>query len=138
MPLRSILILLIFCALSGCSLLFRDNAPLHTTVLPLDRSAIETFSRTIQSKHPRYEEESRTGNTRRGPDGSNVSTILMINRADLCTIVLYSFDRKDSCVIFSDSLTVGNYEIPHKDLRVTPGYYIFHGAGESLIYLSSF
>lgn len=122
--------------LSGCSSIIKGNDSLQTTIIMLDSVSIDAFSRRIHTKHPDYGEISRPNDGNIGPDGDNISTILMIDRADICEMILYSYDRQDSCVIFSDSLVRGNYTIPHKSIRVPEGYYILKYGGESIVYLT--
>ena len=112
-----------------------SNDKIKTSIIPLDKFTIDSFSHLIHTKYPNYYEISRPRYGKIGPDGDDISSILMINRAEKCDIILYSFNRQDSCVMFSDSLVNGNYEIPHKSIRVPEGCYILKFGGESIIYL---
>jgi len=121
--------------MSGCSSIFKSNDKFETSIVPLDKLSIDSFSNLIRNKYSNYSEMSRPNDNKRGPCGTDFSSILMIASAERCKIVLYSFNRQDSCVMFSDSLVKGSYEIPHKSIRVPEGYYILKFGGESIIYL---
>ena len=135
MKLKSILIYLLSLAISGCSSIFNSNDKFKTSIILLNSSAIDSFSHVIRHNYLNYSEISRSNISYRGPDGNGISSILINPCADRFEIILYSFNRQDSCVMFSDSLANGNYEIPHKSIRVPEGFYILKFGGESIIHL---
>ena len=103
-----------------------------TKPLVIDSEAIEIFSNKINTRFPDYAEVSGYNHLRdsvkiamknlRGPDGEPV--MLFRGRPSKEEIVIYTFDKKDSCIIFSGILLNENYVLHINSLLIPIGKYL--------------
>ena len=113
-----------------------------TKPLVIDSKAVGIFSTKINSRFPDYAEVSGYNHFRdsvkitmkniRGPDGEPV--MIFRGRPSKEDIVIYTFDKKDSCIIFSGILPNENYILHINSLLIPIGKYLLKSGND----LSSF
>ena len=118
---------LFFMVLYSCS-----SYEIITKPLVIDSKAVGIFSTKINSRFPDYAEVSGYNHFRdsvkiamkniRGPDGEPV--MFFRGRPSKENIVIYTFDKKDSCIIFSGILLNENYILHINSLLIPIGKYL--------------
>jgi hypothetical protein len=119
--------IIVYLALYSCS-----NYDIESKPLEIDFSAARIFASQISSKFTDYADTSGYNQFRdsvnialrntRGPKGEPV--IFLRGNPSQEEIVIYTFDRKDSCIIFSGYLLDENYILYVNTLPIPTGTYL--------------
>ncbi len=115
------------------------NRQLITVRLPVDSAAVEMFNRKILARFSDYRDSS--DNYVNPPGfisrlGLPIYGLVYLNKeVEKHDIILYSFDGKDSCILFSDTLKINAYELPLSSIPALEGYYFIKDAKDSTRYI---
>ncbi len=120
-------IILFFIVFYSCS-----NYEITTKPLLIDKDEVKIFSDKINSRFTNYAEVSGYNHFKdsvkiamknvRGPDGEEV--FFFRGSPSKEEIVIYSFDRKDSCIIFSSFLSDELYLLKVNSIAIPVGKYL--------------
>ena len=124
---KHVIIILFICVFYSCS-----NYEIITNPLLIYKDEVKLFSDKINSRFTNYAEVSGYNDYKdsvkiamknvRGPDGEEV--FLFRGSPAKEELVIYSFDRKDSCIIFSGFLSEDIYELKVNSIAIPVGTYV--------------
>jgi hypothetical protein len=128
--------------LVSCLFLFScSNHQFITKRIAINTPAVDLFSKSILNRFTDYADTSRNyldSDNFMGKKGCVTIIGMSINnkKVDKHNIVLYTFDGRDSCILYSDTLQVGKYELSFYSISVPEGYYYIKHEKDTIYYFS--
>jgi hypothetical protein len=131
---KQILLISIIIVLTVVSCIAPRNTSKNVKIAP---SRTEAFNNRLKQRYTDYSQQSTSYYNKRYPylRGlclTNLSICVFNKERYWERFVMYTFDRKDSCVLFTDSLQ-GDYCLPLGSIPVPEGYYFFGATDTTLM-----